>query len=260
MHAVRVDALWADELETRRTELLHEQARRINGRLVAVIMMFAVSVPAWFLFVLAKIAAHVSLPVLVLLTLAELGLFALLVHGFRSTIRAPSVRLLLTSGLGACPSCTGPVRFGEEKTNTKCRYCGATLLATAEMQRAFIVAAGNRLGNAIDDRDLAELGNWDSAQNARFGRITLPMAPLAITFALLAAVGMTGGLVVAARTLLREPGQTPTGWISPTLLLGGAALIYWGVRGVQDAAKAKKEFEKVIGRPLKRFSLEPPRY
>lgn len=257
-HAARMQVIWADELEARRTELLHLQASRLNGPLLGVILLFACSVPAWFL--LGGVLAHVPLVVALLSVGFELALLAALVHGFCLMIRPPTLGLVLASGLGACPSCGGPVKLGEQAQSTRCRWCGATLLATREMQGTFMATATARLRDALTERDRAEISNWETARSARVGGRSLPLVPLGVAFVLLATCAMVGAFIwVVTSDALDTPGNTPTWWVLPALLVGGVALLLQGARRVRAAMAAKHQFEQAIGRPLQPLAMEPPR-
>jgi hypothetical protein len=100
-------------------------------------------------------------------------------------------------------------------------HCGTNLLTGPDARVRMLDAAHARAGTAAAERDRAEVANWDAATKA----------------------GATFGV----------------GGNTKTVVIVTALLVVGGIASVRTGVRARREFEAIIGRPLRPARRGPQR-
>jgi hypothetical protein len=254
----RLKALWANELEIRRVALLHAQSAKYNPRILRYTLLFALAVPFWLIALGAGLTSVLHPAFSVASVAATLGVFWGLTSSVCFSFRAPSVSLVLASGLCECDQCGAPIRLAEGAAAAHCAYCRATMLTTTDVRQKLMLLAARRLAPARAEQMQAEIENWRTATEAGAvfgvgGRTSV--VGISVAALMIGAFVITG--VSIARVVMGHDARTnDASWVLPVLVAGHGAILGWAVAEVRRAMRGKREFEATMGRPLRHLLPE----
>lgn len=250
-YVARIRAAWADALEAQRAAILHRQAAGSTPRFWRWFVLFALSAPLAIMIGASNVAGRLPFGAALLVVLGLGIVWWRFTATFLGLFRPPSVGMVLASGLGECRNCGAPVRLPEGEVRTSCDHCGATLLATAELKRALVGAALERVRAEAHAHGIAVRAHLDVAYDARaaYG-VRGEISTVTTVLLVVGALALTGGIIWFMMALPPGPPDAGT-WVCPALSVGALAMLVWFGLAVRDARRDVLAFERVIGRRLR---------
>lgn len=237
-------ALLGREALARRQAAMHARAARLNGPMIALVMLFALVIAWWFLAGVSGIAS--AIPVVVTLALVAASVPSILGVGlvWAKMMEAPGDEELGAVGLAGCSNCGAFIPFAQGEAVSVCSYCRAPALQPATLAYELLQGGRQGLREGQEQHAAAEDENWRTAREARVGGIRFGVKGW-VAVAMVGAFAMTGALVFL---LISGPEEShATWWIWPIIVGAVAASVRMVIVSMKRLMADNVVFERRFG-------------